>query len=107
MEKSTYVIVFITVETDEEAREISTSLLEQKKAACFNIIPEVKSFFWWEDRIDSARERLLVAKTKASMLPEFTELVKKIHSYTVPEIIALPIVGGNQEYLDWIEQSLT
>jgi len=106
MEEPKYIVVFITTGSTEEAQQISRILLEQRKVACVNIIPKVDSLFWWEDKLDSAQENLLIAKTKASLLPEIINLVKKVHSYDVPEIIALPIVGGNQEYLEWIEKSV-
>jgi len=70
-------------------------------------VPEVSSHFWWQDKLDSAKESLLVIKTKDSLLPDIVKSVKKIHSYDVPEIIALPIVGGNQDYLDWIDSEVT
>ena len=105
MEEPAYIVLLITTETDKEAQQISKALLEQKKAACVNITG-VNSLFWWEGKIDSAQERLLIVKTKASLLPEIINLVKGVHSYTVPEIIALPIVGGNQDYLEWIDKSL-
>ena len=106
MEEFTYIVLFITTANAEEAQQLSRVLLEQRKAACVNIIPKVKSLFWWEGKIDSEQENLLIVKTKASLLPEIISLVKQVHSYTVPEIIALPIVGGNQDYLDWIEKSV-
>ena len=106
MEKS-YIVLFITTANAGEAQQISRVLLGQRKAACVNIIPKVDSLFWWEDRLDSAQESLLIVKTKASLLSEIIKLVKKMHSYTVPEIIALPIVGGNQDYLEWIEKSVS
>lgn len=106
MEESAYIVVFITTDDAKEAQQISKVLLKQRKAACVNIISNVDSLFWWEGKLDSARENLLVVKTKASLLPEVINLVKKVHSYDVPEIIALPIVGGNQEYLDWIEKNV-
>ena len=106
MEEPKYIVVFITTGSTEEAQHISRILLEQRKVACVNIIPKVDSLFWWEDKLDSAQENLLIAKTKASLLPEIINLVKKVHSYDVPEIIALPIVGGNQEYLEWIGESV-
>ena len=103
---STYVVLFITTGADEEAQLISRVLLEQRKAACINIIPRVSSLFWWQGKIDSARESLLVVKTRASLVEEVVELVKKIHSNDIPEIIALPIVGGNRDYLDWVGKEL-
>ena len=102
-----YIVLLITTSAGEEAQKISRLLLEQSKAACVNIISEVDSLFWWNDKLDSACESLLIVKTKASLLPEIIDLVKGVHSYTVPEIIALPIVGGNQDYLEWIDKSVS
>ena len=95
------VVVLIT-STDKEAHKIAEALLTQRKAACVNIVPRVSSLFWWQGELDSAQESLLIVKTKASLLNEIVTLVKGIHSYEVPEIIALPIVGGNRDYLEWI-----
>ena len=105
MEESANVVVFIT-STDEEAHKIAEALLTQRKAACVNIVPRVSSLFWWQDKIDSARESLLIVKTRTSVLDEIVTLVSEIHSYDVPEIIALPIVGGNQDYLEWIGKEI-
>ena len=105
MEDAAHIIILITTANADEAQQISRLLLEQRKIACANIIPEVNSRFWWHDQIESARESLLIAKTKASLLPEIIDIVKGAHSYTVPEIIALPVVGGNQDYLEWIDKS--
>jgi len=86
----------------EEAHKIANVLLSQRKAACINIVPGVSSLFWWQDKIDSAQESLLIIKTKASLLDQIVTLVRETHSYDTPEVIALPIVGGNQDYLEWI-----
>jgi periplasmic divalent cation tolerance protein len=102
METSPYVVLLITTATVEEAQRISKVLLEQRKIACVNIVPRVNSLFWWQDKLDSAEESLLIVKTKASLLNEIVPLVKEIHSYDIPELIALPIIGGNQDYLEWI-----
>jgi periplasmic divalent cation tolerance protein len=106
MTESGYVVVFITTSSVAEAQKISRLLLEQKKAACVNIVPSVASAYWWEGKIESATESLLMAKTSARLLPELVSLVKSAHSYRVPEIIALPVTGGNKDYLDWIDRSL-
>lgn len=98
-----HIVIFITASNDEEARKIADLLLKQRKAACINIIPGVASSFWWKGKIDVARESLLVIKTKASALPKVIDLVKTTHSYEVPEIIAVPILGGNTDYLNWID----
>ena len=62
--------------------------------------------FWWKGEIDSAQEALLIVKTKTSLLDDVVDLVKEIHSYEVPEVIALPIVGGNADYLEWIDEEV-
>ena len=96
------VVVFITVGTEQEADNIARLLVEQRKAACVNIIPKVHSLFWWQGKIDSAQEILLIAKTRASLLPQVINLVQEAHSYDVPEVLVLPIIGGNEDYLTWI-----
>ncbi len=105
MEAARYIVILITSDNIEEADHIARVLLEKKKVACVNIVRGIDSYFWWEGKVDSARENLLIAKTRASLLPEVVALVRKIHSYDVPEVIALPIIGGNQDYLEWIDQS--
>ncbi|HWR70458.1 MAG TPA: divalent-cation tolerance protein CutA [Dehalococcoidia bacterium] len=98
------VVVFVTTSGEEEAEKIASLLLEQRKAACVNVIPRVSSRFWWQGKLDSAQESLLIIKTRAALVPDITDMVKKAHSYAVPEIVALPIVGGNRDYLDWVDQ---
>ncbi len=102
MGQPTYLVLFITTADDEEAQLISRVLLEQRKAACVNIVPRVNSLFWWQGNIEKAEESLLVVKTRAKLLDEIIQLVKEIHSSDVPEIIALPIVGGSKDYLKWV-----
>ncbi|MBN2187526.1 MAG: divalent-cation tolerance protein CutA [Dehalococcoidia bacterium] len=85
---------------------MAVHLLGRKKAACINIVPRVDSLFWWQGKLDSAQESLLIIKTKASLLPEIVELVKEVHSYAVPEIIALPIIDGSEDYLKWIDDEV-
>jgi periplasmic divalent cation tolerance protein len=100
------IVVFVTTGTEEEAHKIAELLLAKRKAACVNIVSKVDSSFWWQGKLDSARESLLIIKTRASLLHEVIELVKSVHSYEVPEIIALPIVGGNEDYLKWIDDEV-
>jgi periplasmic divalent cation tolerance protein len=102
MENDQNIVIFITTGTDGEARRVAEVLLEQRKASCINIVPTVTSLFWWKDRIESNQESLLIVKSKASLLDEIVSLVKGVHSYDVPEVIALPIIGGNPDYLNWI-----
>jgi periplasmic divalent cation tolerance protein len=95
--------VLITAGSDEEAHNIAELLVKEKKAACVNIVPGVDSLFRWKGKIDSARESLLLVKTRSSLFSEIISLVKETHSYEVPEIIALPIIGGSEEYLEWLD----
>ncbi|MCX6009007.1 MAG: divalent-cation tolerance protein CutA [Chloroflexi bacterium] len=106
MKETGKVVILVTTNTEAEAHKIAELLLGRRKAACVNIVPRVDSSFWWQGRLDSARESLLIIKTKASLLPEIIELVKGIHSYEVPEIIALPIIAGSEGYLKWIDSEV-
>jgi len=102
LEEFTHIVLFITTANAEEAKRIASVLLNKRKAACVNIVPEISSFFWWQNKLNSAQESLLIVKTKTSILNQIVNLVKEHHSYDIPEIIALPIIGGNQDYLEWI-----
>jgi periplasmic divalent cation tolerance protein len=99
------VVVLITAGSEEEAHKIAELLVDEKKAACVNIVPGVDSLFRWKGKIDSVRESLLLVKTRASLLSEIISLVKEVHSCQVPEIIALPIIGGSEEYLKWLDSA--
>jgi periplasmic divalent cation tolerance protein len=102
MAESSYVVVLVTTGNFEEARRIADMLVQQRKAACVNIVPRVSSVYRWEGRIEQDEESLMVVKTRAELLPEVVDSVRAAHSYEVPEIIALPIAGGNRDYLDWL-----
>jgi periplasmic divalent cation tolerance protein len=97
------IVIFVTTGTEQEAHKMAELLLSKRKAACVNVISRIDSSFWWKGKLDSARESLLIIKTRASLLPEIIELVKSTHSYEVPEIVALPIIGGNEDYFKWID----
>lgn len=97
------VVILATVDSHEEANRIADTLLDRRRVACVNIVPGVHSRFWWEGEPDTSQELLLIIKTRASLVDEVVSLVKSIHSYEVPEVIALPIVGGNPDYLKWID----
>lgn len=106
MAEDGFAIVFITTSQDEESQLIARVLLEQRKAACINIVPKITSMFWWEDNINQDKESLLIVKTRTELLDEVIRLVKEVHSYDVPEIIALPVIGGNHDYLEWIDREV-
>jgi periplasmic divalent cation tolerance protein len=102
--KTDYIVILVTAGSSEEAARIADSLLARRKVACVNIVPGVSSVFRWQGNIESGQESLLVVKTRLSLLDDVVALVRQVHSYDVPEIIALPIIGGNQDYLQWIDK---
>jgi periplasmic divalent cation tolerance protein len=97
--------VYITTSDKEQARSIGRVLVEEHLAACVNIIDGMESIYYWNNSICEDKEALLIAKTREDLLIELTQRVKSLHSYECPCIIALPIISGNQEYLNWIEAS--
>ena len=101
-----YIVVLITASKKQEAEAIARGLIKNKLAACVNMVRGIDSLFWWKGKVDRARETLLIAKTKKSKFKKLAAFVRSVHSYTVPEIIALPIVSGNNDYLAWIDESV-
>jgi len=99
------IIVLVTAKDKKEAIKITNGLLEAKLIACANIIDGVQSFFWWQGKIDSSKEVLLLLKTKKILFKKLLVKVKSLHSYQTPEIIALPIIDGSKDYLNWINSS--
>ena len=97
----TYILVYVTCPKDE-AEKLAERLLQERLAACVNIVDNVKSVFHWQGKIARAEESLLMIKSKKSLLNELTNVVQMYHSYDVPEIIAMPILGGSDEYLNWL-----
>ncbi len=100
------IIVFVTVGTEAEAAKIRDILLEARQAACVSILSNVSSSYWWNGRLETATESLLIVKTISKCLEEVIKLVKHDSANSVPEIIALPILGGNPEYLKWIDKEV-
>ncbi len=100
-----YIVVLVTAKDKKEAGKIARGLLRAKLIACANIIEGVQSLFWWQGKIDSSKEVLLVLKTKKILFRKVLNQVKSLHSYQTPEIIALPLVAGSEDYLAWISSS--
>jgi len=101
-----YIVVIVTVASREEAVKIVRSLLEERLIACANIVGPISSLFWWEGKIDEASEFLVFMKSHENHFERLSERVTEIHSYEVPEIVALPIIKGSQSYLEWLSDSL-
>ena len=100
-----YIVVLITAKNGKEAKKIATKLVEDKLIACANIVKDVNSIFCWKGKVDRAKEVLLILKSKRNCFAKIVKVVKKYHSYEVPEIIALPIIDGYTDYLNWIKKS--
>ncbi len=99
-----FIIVFITAANKVEAEQIGKFLVEKKLAACCNIINSILSIFHWEEKTCHESEVLLIIKTVKNRFNDIIIEVKKLHSYETPEIIALPIVAGSEDYLNWIKK---
>jgi len=98
------VVVLITVPNIDVAEKVANMLVSEHLAACVNIVPNVTSIYFWEGKVCRDEELLLVIKTRASLIEQLVSAVRKVHPYTVPEIIALPIVAGFSGYLKWVEE---
>ena len=100
-----FIVLFITTPDKKEAERISKVLLDARLIACANIIRGVDSRFWWKGKKEKAKECLIIAKTRKALFNKLIKVVKKEHSYEVPEIIAMPIISGHKLYLDWVASS--
>lgn len=100
-------IVLSTAGSEDEARKIAHHLVEQRLAACVNIIPGIESVYRWEGKVESNREYLLLIKTSSTMFPEVRDAILELHSYELPECVEIAVEDGSSEYLQWVEESLT
>jgi periplasmic divalent cation tolerance protein len=98
-------MVFVTTGNEVEAAHIARTIVEERLAACVNIVGPVQSIYRWEGAVEQAREHLMIIKTRAPLCTRLRERVAELHSYDVPEIIEVPLDGGHRPYLDWISQS--
>lgn len=98
-----FIVIFMTVPSKKEAKSIISALMSKRLVACANLIDRIDSKFVWKGKIDTAKECLVIFKTGKKLFKKAAAEIKKLHSYEVPEIIALPIIDGNKEYLGWLE----
>jgi periplasmic divalent cation tolerance protein len=96
------IIVLTTVSSNDEAEKIGTLLVEEHLVACVHIIPGIRSIFFWEKKVQIEQELIVLCKSTQELLDKVISRVKELHSYSVPEILALPIVGGSADYLSWL-----
>ena len=99
------ILVLTTAPTPEDAQRIAQGLLHQRLAACVSILPGAVSHYWWEGQIEAAQEHVLLIKAQEQHLEALTHAIKALHTYSVPEVIALPVLGGNPDYLRWVVES--
>ncbi len=98
------IVVYITASSEEEARAIAGAIVEERLAACANILRNVRSVYRWEGKVQDDAEVLMIVKTKRALFGKLQARVKELHSYTVPEIIASPVVEGSTDYLTWLSE---
>ena len=105
--KNAYIVVMVTTASKQEAEKIAQRLLKERLIACANIIGPVSSLFRWSGKVEKTEECLIFMKSRKDLFEKLAEIVKALHSYEVPEIIVLPVVGGLKAYLDWLGSCLT
>jgi periplasmic divalent cation tolerance protein len=98
------IVVYITTSGEEEAAKIAQVLVEERLAGCVNIVRDVRSIYKWQEKIEDDKEFLMIVKTRKELFNLLKKRVKEIHSYTVPEIIAIPIIDGSEDYMNWLKE---
>ncbi len=98
-----FIIILVTTSSEKEGKKIAQALIEKRFAACVNLIKDIESIYRWKGKILDEKEVLMLIKTRKKLYKSVEEEVKKLHSYEVPEIIALPIISGSKGYLYWID----
>ena len=97
------VLVYVTTSTPEEAGRIGRALVESRLAACANVLGSVQSIYWWAGKVQAGDEAALILKTREDCVEALVARVKVLHSYEVPCVVALPVAGGNADFLEWVE----
>ncbi|MDH3235992.1 MAG: divalent-cation tolerance protein CutA [Alphaproteobacteria bacterium] len=96
-------LIYITASSAEEARKIARALVEERLAACANLLGDIGSIYWWEGAVQEDTEFALIVKSTAELVPSIVERVRVLHSYDCPCVVAMPITAGNSAFLEWIE----
>ena len=101
-----YILVYVTAADRAEAERIAAAVVGERLAACANIFGSMRSLYWWEGRVEQGDEAVLLLKSELNLFEALRERVRALHSYATPCIVALPILAGHREYLDWIGASI-
>jgi periplasmic divalent cation tolerance protein len=105
-QESEPIVVFITAPNKDEAKRLASALIGSELAACVQILPEMESIYRWQGAIEQQSEILILAKTTSAKFAELEREVRLLHTYDVPEILALPVVAVSQPYLEWLNKTL-
>jgi len=100
-----FIVVLVTASSSKEGEKIATALVNEKLAACCNIVKDITSIYFWNEKLCKDKEVLILLKTRKEKFEKLRKRIKELHSYDVPEIIALPITLGSEEYLSWVKKS--
>jgi periplasmic divalent cation tolerance protein len=100
------IVVLSTCATEEDAERLARALVEHRLAACVSVVPGVRSFYHWKGEIESGVEFLLIVKSSRELFPALSAEIEKLHPYEVPELLALPVVAGSENYLSWLQSNV-
>ena len=100
-----YCLLYMTAGSAEEARRIGAALVDERLAACVNVIERVASVYRWKDQVETATEWLLLIKTAAPHFSRVREAIRELHTYELPECLVIPVVNGSDEYLGWLDEN--
>ena len=101
------IVVFSTCDSEEQAGRVARALVEQRLAACVNIVPGARSIYHWKGQIEDATEWMLIIKSRRGLMDQLRATIGEIHTYEVPELLAVPVVDGSESYLAWLDRELS
>jgi len=107
MKKNTYVVMFSTAGNEKEAYKIANHLVKNHLVACVNIVPSLRSVYWWNNKVNHDNEVLMILKTKTKKVPKIEKAIRALHSYDTPELIAFQLQYGLPRYLQWMDGALS
>ena len=98
------VFLYLTAETRKDAETLGRTLVEERLAACVNILGNISSYYWWDGEVQQGAETALIAKTRADLAGAVTDRIRELHGYDCPCVVSLPVVGGNPDFLSWLDE---